>query len=155
MHSVSQLSVPLSRLVPGKRNPRKVRPSREAHRRLVALIGSQGLIQPLLVRPVESKPKYFTVIAGNRRLAALREIHRNDGDPRIPCVLRDVDAATGDALSLGENFGREGMHPLDEAEAFAKLASGDAAEAKLEDKKLSAKVNHWLPSNLRDGKIAA
>ncbi len=125
-----QIEVPLSRLIPGKRNPRQVRPSREGHQRLLALIRSQGLLQPLVVRPVENKPKHFTVIAGNRRLAALKEIHRNDGDPKIPCILRDVDTATADALSLGENFGREPMHPLDEAEAFAKLASGEGKDAK-------------------------
>jgi ParB family chromosome partitioning protein len=120
-----QLSVPLSHLVPGKRNPRKVKPGRQANHRLVALIRAHGLLQPLVVRPDEDKPKHYRVIAGNRRLLALREIHRGDGNPKIPCVLRDVDATTADALSLGENFGREAMHPLDEAEAFAKLASDE------------------------------
>ncbi|MDZ4697103.1 MAG: ParB/RepB/Spo0J family partition protein [Deltaproteobacteria bacterium] len=125
----SQLSVPLSRLFPSKRNPRRVKPDREAHRRLVALIKAHGLLQPLVVRPSDDKAKDFQVIAGNRRLAALREIHRNNGDPKIPCVLRNVDQDTADALSLGENFGREPMHPLDEAEAFARLASQEGKGA--------------------------
>jgi ParB/RepB/Spo0J family partition protein len=124
-----QLSVPLSRLIPSRRNPRKVKPSREAHQRLVALIRSQGLLQPLVVRSVDGKSKRFEVVAGDRRLRALRKIHRSDGDPKIPCVLRDVDTATADAMSLGENFGREAMHPLDEAEAFAKLATSDGKDA--------------------------
>src|SRR4051812_45585470 len=125
--SLVQLGVPLSHLVPSRRNPRKVKTSREAHRRLVALIRSQGLLQPLVVRPLEAKR--YEVVAGDRRLRALREIHRNDGDPKIPCVLRDVDAMTADAMSLGENFGREAMHPLDEADAFAKLATSDGKDA--------------------------
>src|SRR5205085_3934899 len=124
-----QLAVPLSHLVPSRRNPRKVKPSREAHHRLVALIRSQGLLQPLVIRPVEGKPKRYEVVAGDRRLRALREIYKDDGDPKIPCVLRNVDTATADAMSLGENFGREAMHPLDEAEAFAKLATGDGKDA--------------------------
>jgi len=124
-----QRNVPLSHLVPSRRNPRKVKPSREAHERLVALIRSQGLLQPLVVRPVEGKPKHFEVVAGERRLRALREIYKNDGDSKIPCVLRDVDATTADSMSLGENFGREAMHPLDEAEAFAKLATSDGKDA--------------------------
>jgi len=107
-----------------------VKPTREAHHRLVAVIRSQGLLQPLVVRPLEGKAKYFEVLAGHRRLRALQEIHRGNGDPKIPCILRDVDAATADAMSLGENFGREPMHPLDEAEAFAKLASNDGKDAK-------------------------
>jgi ParB family chromosome partitioning protein len=127
--SLVQRSVPLSHLVPSRRNPRKVKPSREAHQRLVALIRSQGLLQPLVVRPVDGKPKHFEVVAGDRRLRALREIHRGDSDPKIPCVLRDVDTATADAMSLGENFGREAMHPLDEADAFAKLATSDGKDA--------------------------
>src|SRR5262245_4741571 len=116
---MQQFTVPLSRLIATKRNPRRVRPDREAHHRLVALIRSQGLLHPLVVRPAEDKPKHYLVIAGNRRLAALREIHHNNGDPKIPCTLRKVDAATADALSLGENVGHEPMHPLDEADAFA------------------------------------
>jgi ParB/RepB/Spo0J family partition protein len=127
--SLVQLSVPLSHLVPSRRNPRKVKPSREAHQRLVALIRSQGLLQPLVVRPVDGKAKRYEVVAADRRLRALREIHRGDGDPKSPCVQRDVDTATADAMSLGENFGREAMHPLDEADAFSKLATSDGKDA--------------------------
>jgi len=122
-----QLSIPLSRLIPNRRNPRKVKPAREAHQRLVALIRSQGLLQPLVVRATDDKK--YEVVAGERRLKALREIHKGDGDLKIPCVLRDVDVDTADAMSLGENFGREAMHPLDEAEAFAKLANADGKDA--------------------------
>ena len=46
--------------------------------------------------------------------------------PKVPCVLRSVDDDTADALALAENFVREPMHPLDEAEAFAKLAREEA-----------------------------
>jgi ParB family chromosome partitioning protein len=127
--SRTQIEVPLSRLIPGKRNPRRVKPSREAHQRLVALIRSQGLLQPLVVRPAEKRSGSYVVIAGGRRLAALREIHKGDGDPKIACIVKDVDTDTADGLSLGENFGREPMHPLDEAEAFAKLASQDGKDA--------------------------
>ncbi|HEY7118882.1 MAG TPA: ParB/RepB/Spo0J family partition protein [Tepidisphaeraceae bacterium] len=125
-----QLSVPLSHLFPSRRNPRKVKPTGEAHQRLVALIRSQGLLQPLVVRPVEGKPRHYEVVAGERRLRALREIHRGDGNPKIPCVVRHVDTATADAMSLGENFAREPMHPLDEADAFAKLATADGKDAR-------------------------
>lgn len=124
--AAKQLAIPLSCLVPSRRNPRKTKPSRDAHKRLVALVRSQGLLQPLVVRRLDGKQ--YEVVAGERRLRALREVHR-DEDPKIPCVLRDVDEITADAMSLGENFGREAMHPLDEAEAFAKLATGDGKDA--------------------------
>jgi ParB family chromosome partitioning protein len=44
-------------------------------------------------------------------------------------MLKKVDADAADHLSLSENFGREPMHPLDEAEAFAKLACQDGKDA--------------------------
>jgi ParB family transcriptional regulator, chromosome partitioning protein len=120
-------NVALSKLVSGRRNPRRVKPEREAHRRLVASIRAFGLLEPLVVRPAgENGSKHYQVIAGNRRLAALREVHRaSETEPKIACEIREADDATADALSLSENFAREAMHPLDEAEAFAKLASDD------------------------------
>ena len=122
------LSVPLSKLVPDKKNPRRVKPEREAHRRLVASIRAHGLLLPLVVRKA-SEPAKYIVIAGNRKLAALREIHRNDGDPKILCVRRKVEEKAAEALALAENFAREAMHPQDEAEAFARLARDDGKEA--------------------------
>src|SRR5437016_14192919 len=104
-----QLSIPLSHLVPNRRDPRKVKPSKASHQRLVSLIRSQGLLQPLVVRPIDGKPKRYEVIAGHGRLRALREIHDGNADPKIPCILRVVDSVTADAMSLGENFGREAM----------------------------------------------
>jgi ParB family chromosome partitioning protein len=121
--NASQLNVPLSHLVSGKRHTRRVKPAREADHRLVALIRSQGLLHPLVVRPAEDKKDHVTVIAGHHRLSALRRVHRGDGDPKIPCVPRNVDADTADALSLGENFGKQALHPLDETEAFGRLPS--------------------------------
>jgi ParB family chromosome partitioning protein len=59
----------------------------------------------------------------------LKEIHKGDGDVRIACVVKDVDDPTADSLALGENYGREPMHPLDEAESFARLATHDGKDA--------------------------
>jgi len=112
-----QTSIPLSQLVSVRNNPRRVKPERDAHRRLVASIRAHGLIEPLLVRRLDDGGQYM-VIAGSRRLAALREVFRGE-DPKIACQVRNQGDA--EALSLAENFAREPMHPLDEAEAFARL----------------------------------
>ncbi len=114
------ITVSLSKLVASRRNPRRVKPEREAHRRLVASIKSHDLIEPLVVSPAEEGR--YRVIAGNRRLAALRDAFRGE-DRKVPCVVRDADDTTAASVSLAENFAREPMHPLDEAEAFARLAS--------------------------------
>ncbi|MGA2536682.1 MAG: ParB/RepB/Spo0J family partition protein [Terracidiphilus sp.] len=122
-----QISVPLSKLIPNKRNPRRVKPERDAHRQKVASIRAFGLIQPLVVRADDKVAGGYRVIVGNGRLAALRDVFKDSArPPKVPCVLRSVDDGTADALALAENFIREPMHPLDEAEAFAKLAREEA-----------------------------
>jgi ParB family chromosome partitioning protein len=122
-----RVNVVLSKLHPNRMNPRWVKAKPEAHRRLVASLRAYGLLEPLVVRPMPNQSSEYQVIAGNRRLAALRQIHRNSkDDPKISCEVRDVDDSTAGALSLSENFVREAMHPLDEAEAFAKLAADEA-----------------------------
>jgi ParB family chromosome partitioning protein len=114
---------------------------------------------------MDRKPKHYEVVAGGRRLRALREIHKGDGDPKIPCMLRQVDSATADAMSLGENFAREPMHPLDEAEAFAKLATADGKDAEeiaaefgvpvhyVKQRMKLATLAEPVKSSYRDGKI--
>lgn len=120
--------IPLSQLSAGRRNPRRVQPERDAHRRLVASIKAVGLIQPLVVRLVNGDPESgYRVVAGKRRLEALRDVYRgSEADPQIKCEVEDVDDATADSMALAENFAREGMHPLDEAEAFARLADAES-----------------------------
>jgi ParB family chromosome partitioning protein len=114
-----QITVSLSKLIPSKRNPRRVKPERDAHRRMVASIRAHGLLAPLVVRADDTSTGDFKVIAGNRRLAALRDVYKDAArPPKVQCVLRSVDDDTADALALAENFIREPMHPLDEAEAF-------------------------------------
>jgi ParB family transcriptional regulator, chromosome partitioning protein len=122
-----QISVSLSKLIPSKRNPRRVKPQREAHRQMVASIRAHGLLAPLVVRADDGNAGDFKVIAGNRRLAALREVYKDSAKPpKVLCVLRSVDDDTADALALAENFVREAMHPMDEAIAFANLAREEA-----------------------------
>ncbi len=123
-------NIALSKLVPGKVNPRKVKPDRDAHRRMVASIKAFDLIQPLVVRPLNGRGQY-QVTVGSRRLAALKDIYRHSkADPKIPCVVRQADERTAKATALAENFVREGMHPLDEADAFAELAGEEGKDAK-------------------------
>ncbi|MGD9689516.1 MAG: ParB/RepB/Spo0J family partition protein [Phycisphaerales bacterium] len=120
------MNVSISKLIAGRQNPRRVKPEREAHRRLVASIRAHGLLEPLLVLP-EGDDGRHRVIAGNRRLAALREVHRGEDqdEVKVPCITKRVDETTASAMSLAENFAREPMHPLDEAEAFSRLASDE------------------------------
>lgn len=108
----------------------KLRPSPERNVRsghdgdidaLAAAIAACGLLQNLIVHPLEERGLYG-VSAGGRRLAALSKL-RDDGaiapDFKVNCIV----IATDDALqaSLAENFAREAMNPADEARAFRRL----------------------------------
>jgi ParB family chromosome partitioning protein len=121
------LDVPLTKLISQPHNPRRTKPDRDAHRRLVASVRSHGLLEPLVIANGRSDGLY-SVIAGKRRLAALREIFKGQ-NPKIPCTLKAVEGDAAEAVSLAENFAREPMHPLDEAEAFAALAKDDGKGA--------------------------
>lgn len=79
-------------------------------------IGKQGLLAPLLVRPLPSGT--FEVISGQRRLKACKLL----GLDPVPCLVRDdLDDADTVTVSLVENIHRADMNPLDKAEALGAL----------------------------------
>jgi len=75
-----RVNVALSKLHLSPTNPRWVKAKPEAHRRLMASIRAYGLLEPLVVRPMPDQTSEYQVIAGNRRLTALRQIHRGSKD---------------------------------------------------------------------------
>jgi ParB family chromosome partitioning protein len=91
---------------------------------LVASITEHGLLQPLLVRKtagdIPGEARKYRVIAGNRRLRALRIIH---GKKNVEVSVIITEASDEDAFekSLAENVIRQQMHPVDEFTAFAAL----------------------------------
>lgn len=112
--------IALSKLVPSKANVRKVN-STAGIGELADSIEAHGLIQNLTVRKAAKGGK-FEVVAGARRLAALRLLakeSRFDKEIDIPC---NVLAAERDAeISLAENTQREAMHVVDEVLAYQRL----------------------------------
>ena len=121
--SKHMILVPLSRLVlrPTGRNVRKT--PRMSIPELAASIQRVGLLQNLIVIPA-SDGEHYEVVAGGRRLAALKLLakkHRIAKDWDVPC-LRVADG-TARTASLTENVQREAMHPADQFEAFAALVA--------------------------------
>lgn len=78
-------------------------------------ISAQGVVQPIVVRPL--KDNQFEIIAGERRwrAAQLAGLHE------IPAVVRDVDDKTAMAVALIENIQRDDLNPLEEAGALHRL----------------------------------
>jgi len=99
-------------------NPRQPRRrfEPEAHAGLAESIRSQGVVQPLLVRPRATGG--FELIAGERRLRAAREA----GLETVPAVVRPADDRDTLLLGLVENVARENLTPVEEARAYAVLS---------------------------------
>jgi len=74
-------------------------------------IKENGLLQPIIVRPRDG---YFDVIAGNRRLAACRQLHLL----KVLCVIKEVSDKEAYEIALTENVQRRTLDPVEEAKAF-------------------------------------
>lgn len=117
------LLVPLSQLRASKRNVRKTKSAGQSIDALAASIERVGLLQNLTVIAA-ANGEYYEVVAGGRRLAALKLLAKKYRLPKgwdVPCLLvADANART---VSLTENVQREAMHPADQFEAFASLVA--------------------------------
>jgi ParB family chromosome partitioning protein len=107
-------TLPVSRIRPGKYQPR-TRMGQEALAELAASIKSQGLIQPVLVRPVDRDR--YELIAGERRWRAAQMA----GLQEIPALVREVPDESALAMSLIENIQRENLNPMEEAAGLQRL----------------------------------
>lgn len=115
------LLVPLSQLRPSRRNVRKT--AGQSIDALAASIARLGLLQNLTVI-LASDGEHYEVVAGGRRLAALKLLAKKRHIPKdweVPCLL--VQDASARTVSLTENVQREAMHPADQFEAFAALVA--------------------------------
>ena len=101
-------------IVPNKHQPRQ-NFSQESLEELAESLKSQGLIQPIIVRP--AKDKGFELIAGERRWRAAQIA----GMTKIPAIVRQIDDSNAAALALIENIQREDLSPIEEAQAFQRL----------------------------------
>ena len=120
--------IPLSQLAPAPENVRKTPPDGCDDAALKASIAALGLLENLVVRPnepAEGGAERFAVVAGGRRLKAMRALVEDgvlDAHHPVPCQVRTGDAGTAE-LSLAENVMRIPMHPADQVTAFAELAA--------------------------------
>ena len=108
--------VPLEDLQPGKYQPR-TRMDEGSLYELAESIKSQGVMQPVLVRPVGEGR--FEIIAGERRVRAARLA----GLERVPALVRDVPDESAAVMALIENIQREDLNPLEEAQGLQRLVS--------------------------------
>jgi ParB family chromosome partitioning protein len=103
-------------------------------------IRSQGLINPITVRPVADK---FEIVAGNRRFRACGMA----GIVRIPCVVRTMTDYEVYSLRAHENLFRDDIDPVDEALYIGKLVGDDEAKISQVAKMLN-RSTQWVEDRL-------
>ena len=106
--------VSLDQIVPSPLQPRKeFMPEQIAE--MMDSIREHGIIQPLIVRRVGGK---LELIAGERRFRASREL----GLKEVPVIAREASDKDVLEMALIENLQREGLNPIEEAQAYARLS---------------------------------
>jgi ParB family chromosome partitioning protein len=106
--------LPLHQLRAGKYQPR-TRMDEGSLYELAESIKSQGVMQPILVRPVS--PSGYEIIAGERRFRAARLA----GLDEVPVLVKDVPDESAAVMALIENIQREDLNPLEEAQGLQRL----------------------------------
>jgi ParB family transcriptional regulator, chromosome partitioning protein len=107
-------SIPLDRIRPGKYQPR-TRMDEASLAELADSVREQGVMQPILVRPVDGGG--FEIIAGERRWRAAQRA----GLREVPALVKPVPDNAALALALIENIQREDLNPLEEAHGLQRL----------------------------------
>jgi len=114
--------LPLDLLQRGRYQPR-VDMRAETLTELADSIKAQGVVQPIVVRPVEApangESQRYEIIAGERRWRAAQMA----GLSEIPAVIRHIPDEAAIAVALIENIQRENLNPLEEARALSRLVS--------------------------------
>jgi ParB family chromosome partitioning protein len=110
--------LPVDSIIRSKSQPR-IEMSDAGIQELADSIVQHGLLQPVVVRPPDSRGKH-RLIAGERRWLAAQKAELKS----IPALVRDVDDKTALGLALVENLQREDLTPLECARAYQTLAEG-------------------------------
>ncbi|KPM13233.1 ParB/RepB/Spo0J family partition protein [Citromicrobium bathyomarinum] len=133
-------SIPVARIEPLPGQPRQIFDD-DALDDLARSIAQRGVIQPVIVRPLERKGRY-QLVAGERRWRAAQRAKLHE----IPAIIRDLDQREVMAIALIENIQREDLNPIEEARAYQHLADEEgmsqAEIAELVDKSRSHVANH-------------
>ncbi|MBM3468367.1 MAG: ParB/RepB/Spo0J family partition protein [Alphaproteobacteria bacterium] len=109
-------SLPTHDLKPGKFQPR-TRFDDEKLTTLIDSIREKGIIQPLVVRPLEKDTGTYEIIAGERRWRAARTLNLE----QVPVIIRDYNDREALEIALIENIQRDDLTPIEEAEGYQRL----------------------------------
>jgi ParB family chromosome partitioning protein len=106
--------LPVGALRPGKYQPR-TRMDEASLAELAESIRARGVIQPIVVRPVDAS--HYEILAGERRWRAARMA----GQERVPALIREVPDEVALGIGLIENIQREDLNPIEESNGLKRL----------------------------------
>lgn len=109
-------NLPVDLVRQGQYQPRKTM-NPEALKDLADSIRTQGVVQPILVRPVPGNSEQYEIVAGERRWRAAQMA----GLHEVPAVIREITDQTAVCIALIENIQREDLNPLEEARTLSRL----------------------------------
>lgn len=107
--------IPIDLLQPGKYQPRQDM-APEALQELANSIAAQGILQPIMIRPIGQNQ--YEIIAGERRWRAAQLARLSE----VPAIIREVPDEAAVAMALIENIQREDLNPIEEAIALDRLS---------------------------------
>ncbi len=113
---VSPRSLPVGQLEPGPFQPRRSFDEAELDR-LSESIRTQGVLQPILVRPIPDQPDRFHIIAGERRWRAAQRARLHE----VPVVIREMTDGEALQIAIIENVQRQDLTALEEAQGYRRL----------------------------------
>lgn len=139
-------SIQIERIVPNRYQPRQVFDSSKIIE-LAESIDEHGLLQPIVVRPIEEN--MYEIIAGERRFRALQSLHKSQAD----VIIRHMNDEETAVVALIENIQRENLSAVEEAEAYKKLLEiGGTTQSELA--KSLGKSQSFIANKLRLLKLA-
>lgn len=136
----------LDEITPNPENPRKIF-DQKAIDELAISVASVGVLQPILVRPMQGD-KSYELVCGERRYRASIQA----GKDTIPCIVREISDEEALELMLTENMMRQDVHPMEEAAGFAALQR----VSKMTVKDIAQKIGknwHYVADRLKLAKL--
>ena len=125
-----QIKLPIHSLVSGKYQPRKTFDQTELEE-LAESIKVNGVLQPILVRPLTNNAKSYEIIAGERRWRAsqIAKVHL------VPVIVRNFDDETAMGVAMIENLQRSDLNIIEEAEGYRTMMNNfQFTQEKLSDR---------------------
>jgi len=109
-------TLPIEWVQPGAYQPRR-HFDEDAIKELAESIKERGILQPLMVRPIEGEKDCFELIAGERRWRAAQLV----GLHEVPVIVKEMTDREAMEIGLIENVQRQDLSPLEEAEGYRRL----------------------------------